>query len=460
MRASARARASEHLATFAVLWALAHAIHVTGQTSGRLSVTNWATFVAALWLVANPRSGCRLALLAAVQLIDTAVTLPLAPDHWILVAFVNVFILLDHLSDGTARSPATFATGARFALLISYAAAALAKYNDNFLRAADSCATRIAEAWTFGGVDRTGALAPGAIVLTLLAESALPLLLLFPRTRTAGVLFGTAFHFMVSFSPAIGVGDYSMTLWALLILFLSPDGAAAVGRRVRSVLSPSTVVRNIRRVPPSISIAAACTVVALASRVQDGVLILLAVWSFVTATGVLLLLAVARTIRRDHPATQPLSWLRWEQMAVVACLLVVVSGPYLGFGTAARFTMFSNLRTEGPGTNHLFLPSFHLIDSQNEWLVAEELNRGDGDDHPGIPNSAEFRAAIPVVELRRLLRNPDYSGVFRSDDGSRIEVEAGEAHPLRGGNSWWEQKTQYYRPFALDGVTKSGFCSG
>ena len=51
--------------------------------------------------------------------------------------------------------------------------------------------------------------------------------------------------------------------------------------------------------------------------------------------------------------------------------------------------MFSNLRTEGPGTNHLFLPSVHVVDLQNDLVVLVEIG----------PEDATAEGQHHVVEL-------------------------------------------------------------
>ena len=177
--------------------------------------------------------------------------MPFSPDHWALVALVNVAILLTML---VGRSTSLETVGkafptARVLLLIAYGAAALSKWNTAFLDPVTSCANMIAGIITYG---LAGPVAESHLVNhgTIATESMIFLLLVIPRTRNWGVLLGLAFHFTLSASPIIVVGDYTSTVYALFFLFLRPDVIGRVLDRTSSWASRSAVVRDARRRPP------------------------------------------------------------------------------------------------------------------------------------------------------------------------------------------------------------------
>jgi hypothetical protein len=73
-----------------------------------------------------------------------------------------------------------------------------------------------------------GALATGAAIGgTLLLELGLPVLLLFPRTRLAGVLLAVPFHVALGLA---GYPRFSALCLALLLLFLPPPAPASTSR--------------------------------------------------------------------------------------------------------------------------------------------------------------------------------------------------------------------------------------
>lgn len=451
-------------ATFVVVWALANLVHHANGTRGPLDLISILNVLAALWALAAPQSAGRLCLLAGSQVLDAVWHLPFSPDHQLLAAFVNILILHRWLRERPSDSAdvvKAVAGGARVVLLIVYAAAALSKYNESFLDPARSCATWIATTASGGLIDRGDGVAAGFLIITLLAETSIPLLLLLPWTRRWGVVIGIGFHLLVCLSPAVGVADFSVTLWALFLLFAHPDDVRNAGDAMRSTLRRSTIVRDLSRVPAPILVGVTTTLIVLGDRTEGGsILLILLSWFVAVVTGAALLVSLVRATLRNRSTTIRLS--RLPAVSVFVCLaaLALVASPYVGFGTSSRFTMFSGLRTEGPGTNHLFLPSVHVIDSQNRWWIVERvetLRPREGRTTNSSPVTA--RAAIPEVEIRRLLSDPNLGGTFVSPNGHRVTIKPGVDHPMRGGNRWWEERTQHYRPFVVTGVSDPGFCS-
>jgi hypothetical protein len=76
---------------------------------------------------------------------------------------------------------------------------------------------------------------------------------------------------------------------------------------------------------------------------------------------------------------------------------------YLGLRTAGNFTMFSNLRTEGPRSNHLLLGSNPL----KVWGYQEDVVRfiriNDRKARIGYQYQPLRRNELPVVEFRKLI---------------------------------------------------------
>ena len=202
-------------------------------------------------------------------------------------------------------------------------------------------------------------------------------------------------------------------------------------------------------------LAAVFAAVVVAGSVGSGFVVVVLVWLFTTVVGGWLIISLVVVLRADAHDVRPLGRPSGLQLVPIVVMLALVSSPYLGFGTSSRFTMFSGLRTEGAGSNHLFMPSTHLIDSQNSSLVVVDAN----DASPVLSKAAESRAAIPLAQLRVILQDPDVRATFETPAGRTISVEPGDSSPLRAAPSWWEAKTQHYRAFKVKGVTDPGFCS-
>ncbi len=449
--------------TFAFLWATANIIHIVIHSAGRISdVTPGLNLLAAVFLLGRPSSSHRLALLAAMQLLDTGWILPYAPDHQLLAAVVNLVVLGSFALDAARRTGGgervdglidRVAPAARVLLLVGYAAAAIAKYNVDYVDPLTSCGAFLAETASYGLIDRDHGLSLVPLWGTLVIESMVPILLLVPRTRRWGVLLGGAFHYLVSLSPAVGVADFTFLLFALYFLFLPKDQGAAIGRRVVARWRSLELVSGYDRVPRWVF-----GVVLVVLLGATGIPAVMVLWLFTTGAGLWWLIEAFGVVRTSPAEVEPIGRPSTGQLLVILLLLLIVFRPYAGFGTSSAFTMFSGVRTEGPGTTHYFMPSFHLIESQNDFLVVDELLT-DHDPEPGDNEIAAARAAVPVVEIRRALSDPSTSGVFETVDGERIVVVAGEDHPLREPPPWWEAKTQHYRPFKVAGITDPDFCS-
>lgn len=444
-------------ASFAFLWAVANMIHIVIHSGGRVTeITPGLNLAAAVFVLGRPSSPHRLALLAAAHLLDTVWVLPFAPDHQLLAAVVNVVILGAYAHRQVQRRPLTggsdglvdaIAPAARWLVLIGYSAAAIAKYNVDYVDPVTSCGAFLAETASYGLLDRDNGLSLIPLWGTLVIESLVPVFLIIPRTRRWGVLFGGAFHYVVSLSPAVSVGDFTFLLFALFFLFLPKEQGAEIGRRVVAWWRSLGSVPRYDRVPRWVF--GVPFALLLGGAGIGGVVLL---WVFTTVVGLWWLIITWRVLRASPAEVEPIGRPAAPQLVVVLLLLLIAVRPYAGFGTSSAFTMFSGVRTEGPGTTHLFLPSVHLIDSQNDYLIVIEVSDGHSP-------AAEARAAIPVTEIRRTMVDRDRSGIFETVDGERITVAAGEDHPLRAPAPWWEAKTQHYRPFKVEGISDPDFCS-
>jgi hypothetical protein len=434
---------------FIRLWAVAHIVHLTLANDQRLD-TPWSiiTVLAAIVLILRPTSGLWLTVMAAAQLADLVREMPLSPDHWMLVGFVNLAILVTM----TARRSWGLGTveaalpAARVIVLIAYSAAALAKYNTTFLEPVTSCATAMASASTFGLSDALHA-GPLWLIGTIAVETSIPIMLLIPRLRRHGVRIGMTFHLMLTVSPVIAVEDFSAALYALFFLFLSDEDAGRLLDRLNGLAKRSAIVRDARRAPwvtAGIGFFVVGFLGYLSVRVSTGFQIVM------TATFLIVVLWAALMSWRSARGVRAFGRPLLIQVPVFVCILLWASSPYLGFRTTGVFTMFSTLRTEGDVGNHLFLPTLRVVNWQDDMVTIHSTN------DPELESAKDGHLGIPLVALRRMAMDNSDLVVVGDLHGERLTFgpEAGQVRldPLPR----WQYKLFLFRPVPVDGKP---FCS-
>jgi hypothetical protein len=207
---------------------------------------------------------------------------------------------------------------------------------------------------------------------TVAVELGLPMLLVVPRLRRAGVVLGVLFHLTLALA---GYPRFSAIGIALLTLFL-PAGLPAVSPVLRAVavalLLPGVLFGSLDGDALFLwaTIAIAAAVVVQASKTGPGA-------------------------PERRPAGAKEAW-----AAHLASALVLLSGlnPYIGLNTNLTFSMYSNLRTERGDSNHLLVPVGAQIFSYQRDVV--QVTRSSSS---RLDSLATRGVVIPVAELRALL---------------------------------------------------------
>ena len=444
-----RAPARRATSLFVRMWAVAHISHLLIADRNALD-TPWSIAVVALALavVLRPDSARIFVAMIVGQLIEYGVEMPFSPDHWALVSLVNLSILV---TMATHRSTASDTVAKAFPacraiLLIAYGAAALSKWNTTFLDPVTSCANAIAKVVSFGLVGPLGDshLLNYGVTAT---EAAVFLLLAIPRTRSWGVLLGLAFHFSLSASPLIVVGDFTSTVYALFFLFLHPDVTGRVLDRTSSWAARSRVVRDARR-RPEVTAVLAFVLLGFGGYLFTSVA-LAALYVFQQFYFVGLMVATALVLRKTR-AGAALGQVRLAHLPVLALALLWALNPYLGLRTTGAFTMFSNLRTESPEPNHVFMPSWRLADWQDDMVTLQSSN----DDELRL--GAKNEMALPLVALRRMAMDDPNLQVTGTLHGKRVTWGPDEGQVSLAPLPWWQYKVFLFRPVTTD---ERPFCS-
>ncbi len=385
--------------------------------SGLLVAVSAALGASAFVVVVRPNPRV-LGVTALLVLASLWLELPAAGNHWLLVGFVAVAVLV---SLGTRDPWGWFSVTGRWILLGFYSFAAFAKLNTGFLDPSVSCGVFYANQSltsfglpTFGSDSILGTLAVAGPVLT---ELSVPVLLAFTRTRRAGVLLALVFHSLISLDLDQHFYDFTAALVMLLCLFLPDDTTAALEARA---------ARPSRLCVIAITVAMAIVVASLMPPVLPAVLVvrLLALVLWVPVAG-WFIVAVAR--HGLGPAAVPMRLRGGAAWFLVAVVVANGLTPYLEVKTALGFNMYANLVTVAGESNHLVVRrTLHLSDVQDDLLEVV------GSDAPDLATYAEDGYLIPERNLLDYLaRHPDVSVVVRDEDGERrLDGSDGVGVPL------------------------------
>lgn len=449
---------------FAALWAaghLFHALHQGGDGAGGRLEDAWLLLplVASFAVLIRPTSPRRLAILALAQLTAFAVQMPIVANHWLMAAFVNTGILIAFNRGrlpgfGPKRDVVSLvAPYARGVFLISYTTAAVAKMNRDFLDSEASCIVAIISA---SGLQPSalGSVVSVAITITVLVELSVPLLLFFDRTRRAGVGVAAVFHLVLALPPAVNVMDYSMLVFALLWMFMPVDA----GSRVRDVLRSSPSLNRIRNRRsraswPKAEFVASALAVLAATRSE---LVGDALWGAITTTlyvggGVLVVtigLGVLGSYRQDPRPPSRLELLpplRSGATILLALLILNASSPYLGGKTTSSFTMFSNLRTEGGESNHLFLPRLSFPSKQDDLVEIHASSNA------FLSQVATEGHRVAYHEVRRTLSDDPSASVEFTRGGELFTFADASVDPDLVALGFFQRKLFHYRTVNVEG---------
>ena len=384
---------------------------------GGFEVLSWHGLVvlAALGVLTAPTSPVRFALLLGATVVSVGYDLPSVGTHR-LVLLVVAGAVLAQLAVMARRRPgpdavmAAIAPFLRATVVVVYLGSALAKVNASFLDPAVSCASPMVRQ-VLGPDPRL--LGP-ALAGTVAVEALLPVLLLVRRTRLAGVVVGTGFHVVLALAGNV---PFSAVMLALYVAFLPADVADRLrvhlrpptrlalfavllgGWLVGAAVGPADDAPGLTGAPsasvsPPVGTAATLAYVGL-------------------AVGLVLLALEAGTGRPARP-TRPAPVLA----LATAVLVVDALCPYLGLKTDTSFEMFSGLRTEAGGWNHLVVPEavrvFGYQGEQVEVVAASD---------PTLVARTAGGRRMMLFELDRALRgDPGAAALYRPAAGQDLRT--------------------------------------
>jgi len=435
----------DRLAWFGALWAAAVLIHQGSYGDWSTDPLDLALTAAAALVVVQPRRLSALIALLILVVADVAFELPWISNHWLFAAFVSATLLAAIVRPGRFGTGAhdreaafeAFAPWARLQLLVLYAAAVVHKLNSDFLDPEKSCAFVQSSALfeMLGFPASSVGVVLTAIYGTLAVEIAIPILLIFRRTRWLGIALGIVFHGALGLNTLVApFYNFSSLLFASYALFLPDDYPAVLRKNL-----PAAMRRSVALIfGVTMLSAAALGVVSGAAWPVDSAVVR-GLWALYCCA-LLAFLAVASG-RGKSGSGGPLLG-RYPALAVFPALLLFdASSPYLGLKTETSFAMFSNLRTEGDLGNHLLLRRVPQLAGYQQPLV-EVLESSD----PGLQRVAESPMRFVFFEFRAYTsQHPNNSVSYRHGDRTHRVERIADDPVLSRPHPTWQRKLLHFR---------------
>ncbi|WP_017730251.1 HTTM domain-containing protein [Nafulsella turpanensis] len=469
----------DSLSLFSILWAVATIFHLLSfpEDVRLLHPISWLSGVAAVAVFLFPRSILLLVLLLCFRIADVWQWIPFIPNHIFFEFLLNIGMLLAigwsyckqsresaterlDLADAGVRERffQSFAPVARISLLILYFFAVLHKLNWDYLNPASSCGT-----FLLNGIaaKRLPFLPSGewvelsAVWGTLLLEAGIPLMLCFRRTRTAGILIGMVFHFFLSIHPHRGIYSFSALMFSLYVLFTPPD----FPQKLQEVLH--ALGRKWQTAPFLLKAVGMCSLPAFAllawlnwyDRLYIAGFLYWSAW----AAAAMLLFVLVLLGGSGYAGIRPESIFRIKTpflWLVPALLFFNGMSPYLGLKTESSFSMFSNLRTEGGKTNHLFMPNTIRLTNFQEDLV--EVTETDAEEFQVLLDKEKYITSFEFQRVASEIKR-DFRALYkRNGKQDTLIVKGGISNrpELTSPHSWFFNKFFYFRYIDKEGPCK------
>ena len=370
---------------FGLLFALSLIFHQLWWDGFEVRSPHFLVILAALWTAFRPTSVVRFLTMIGTEVFAVALDMPDVGSHTLLV-LVSGICLLTYAAWTTLRERRLPDAGFLFErmapffavqLLLVYAVAAVAKMNTGFFNPDISWARSMSSklAWSHPSFLDASWSVTASIWGTVLIEVALPVLLAVRRSRMLGLMLGGAFHAVLALAGNV---PFSALALAIYVAFLPSDTPT----RLRSLIAARRGLGGwarrallVGRSRAAFPLAVGCWLAGAAVftngpaprpvLISHGTRVLLVI---AFAAGILLALGSARG---GSPGHGPRSLRLRHPVFSAGILLLVVNSltPYVGLKTESSFTMFSNLRTEGGGWNHLFIPEAVRVFPHQDDLV-------------------------------------------------------------------------------------------
>ncbi len=450
------------------------ALQIISEASVKWRTPMWPVFLMSVVLLFFPGNISLLLLLALAQIITCLYELPGTGNHWFFLIFINGLLLSAFFytrytakpEEQSRRFEDLFSSTALLLLVAIYFFCFFHKLNSGFIDARDSCATFLlwdsVQRLTLS-VQEKPTVFFGLISIygTFVVEGLFPLLFLCRKTRFFGILLGVSFH------AFLGIIHYhfSVLAFALYALLLDESYLEALIVRIRQAL-PS-LYRFWLMTPVTLM------AIYLLFFFEKSLVSMDAWKSPFSSYRPFLWLGLCAFVlyhlcktwwEREKDVLAPLHLKKIPLVFLIFPLLAAVNalGPYLGFKNSQALTMYSNLVTEGPTSNHFIIPkgAIQIFDFGDDLVQVESSN------HFAFYRMIQYQMPIPFLEVRRIVQDLTREGfndigLTYWRQGEKVVVSQAEKDPLLTAPlTWYERKFFYYatnRQLSQKGDNKCGW---
>jgi hypothetical protein len=408
---------------FSFLWGAAMLVHMFARHRswlhlGSEHLISYLLVLAALLVVLKPSSLKFLSFMLIVDVVHAFDQMPRLPNHILITAVVGLTMLIA-MAEQKVRTRGPLDRGVLMMRLrpllcimfmLLYVFAALAKMNRDFFNLDVSCGSSMYLEMAEHLKNTYGIALPTARWMllasvwgTVILETALPVMLFLRGWRKWAVLIGGFFHLALALHPVPAIFSFTAMMLALYFLFLPNDFATRIKEQWRALSErrgwklhqPQRVRRAAIAGLAALAFLAAAGLLVYAlrydqdswgDRIRDYAGIIqehLGDWVFhlFFVCALLALVGVAVAMWR-MPMIEESARRKFAPPATLGllgvCLLFLMGmSPYLGLRTELAVAMFSNLRTEGGRTNHLFMPRWHIAGYQDDVVELIEFTLPD-----------------------------------------------------------------------------------
>lgn len=467
---------------FACLWAGAIIFDLGKWNQWLATPAEFFLFIACCLVLLKPSSILRFSVLAGLHVGITLWKAPWISNHSILTLIVHLTILTcialayfkrnDQPLDAD-RLFSEFAPVVRIEALLLYGFVTLHKFNASWFDPEVSCAVvfwqKSAQIMPWLQSLPWDAAMPA---LAIGVEAIICVCLVVPKLRSVGIIIALLFHLYLGI---IGFFRFASIMYPLLFFF-TPDDFAQRLQAVwnRSFLSASVdklgdfvTWQTINRL--GLSLLVLLTVVAFVHQpwrefsqmfllLRDSIgstprstlsYVFQSVW-LVVSVGLLAVFVrvVFFPVTRETQPVRSTRAVNPNKILWIFPILLCVNGfsPYLGIKTESSFSMFSNIRTSGHGSNHYI---FGVPVKTNSY--ADNLVHIYSSSDSVLQTIGEKEYWVPMIELAsyveyRLRDGQDFS-IDYEYLGERTQIDSvlqnRDAFP---STSWWLRKLVYFRP--------------
>ncbi len=358
----------------------------------------------------------------------------------ICVSFLTGWITKRSYSVGRVGLYRSFAPCLRIMFVLSLLAIPVARLNWTFLQLDISPVVESLAAFRGDATQPPRWISYFTISMLIVVDAFVAIALLLPRLRRFAVGFGICYF---AWQAAMGLGEARFLLPVMIVGLYLFTSSELIGRvhatLVRIVPFASLRASGLMVFVGSMAILIVALLVAGEGYRHSAYVV--AQWCYVVlVVGWLGLILTSLVELRPKLTWVSLMMRNPLHYLLIAAFIVVVTSPYLGFGSKGKFVGGSGLSTGGGVSNHLIIPQGNIVNHEKDVVEIVESN------DPWLQKIADEALLITWFELvNHVGSRPETSLVFVRANELYEVSRTGDVPELSQENSWILRKLLAYK---------------